>query len=263
MSWSVVGGAAIGTVGSYLSGRSAASGAERAAETSAEAQMAGLDYLKESERLPMHYRDQALAALAAEYGLAPPVETNADGREIVGYEEIRTPNPDYQPRMRALDAVSSVAQGVNSADEFLTEERPIYGDVVTEGGLPSTVDRAMASPLYQALLSQRSSGEESILRNAAATGRLRGGATIESLADYNTNLENQALLTSYQNIMGGLSSLSGAQGYAPQIANQYTNIGQTLGAGQAGASRAMQEAYGGVAQGIGQGFKAYLNRPTV
>lgn len=256
MSWGAVAGAAVGVVGSYVSGRSAANSAESAAGVSADAQMAGLDYLKESEELPMFYRDQALQSLAAEYGLSPYTTQGP----VTGYEETQVLNPEWEATGGGLPGKGpGTRNGASGVPQYITERTAIHG---AESVQPESVtDKAMSSPLYQALMSQRSAGEESIMRNAGATGRLRGGANIGDLADYNTQLENQALLSSYQNIMGGLSSLAGAQGYAPQIANQYNSIGQTQAAGQVAGATAMQEAYGGIGSAIGSGVNAYFNRP--
>lgn len=118
-----------------------------------------------------------------------------------------------------------------------------------EGGIDlsreSAVQAAQQSPLYQALLGGQAAGEESILRNAAATGGLRSGNIQSALADFSTNLQNQALLQSYdeqqrlnQQQLGGLQSLAGLSSYAPQIAQQTSAIGQTLGQGQVAAGQA-------------------------
>ena len=258
MSWGAIGGAVVGAVGSYAAGRSASRGAEDAAQVSADAQMAGLEYLQEAEEVPLFYRDQALSLLAGEYGLAPYSGTSP------GYQEREVINPEWARLQEELanapyEQRAGLVQQVIDTPQYITSEvearaRPQEA--------PSVVDIARESPLYNAILSNRQAGEEAILRGASATGGLRGGATISDLTRYNTNLENEALLTSYQNIMGGLSSLAGAQGYAPQIAQQYSNIGQTLGAGEAAGSRAMQEAYGGIAQSIGTGVGAFFGDPT-
>ena len=153
----------------------------------------------------MFYRDQALGALASEYGLSP-YTGSVDGEVIEGE--------------------------------------------IMPAGRPSAIDLAKQSPIYEAMLASRGAGEEALTRGASAAGRLRGGATLSDLADYNTELENQALLTSYQNVMQGLQGLSQQQGYAPQIAQQYSNIGQTLGAGGIAAARAKQEGYAGAIQGL-------------
>ena len=79
-------------------------------------------------------------------------------------------------------------------------------------------DEAMASPAYQNYLQQ---GEESILRNAAATGGVRGGAV------------NPALALNQFNVTQGLvdKNLRGLQGFTnpnlntANIANTYGNMG--------------------------------------
>lgn len=97
------------------------------------------------------------------------------------------------------------------------------------------------SPLYSAIMSGQGAGEESILRNASATGGLRSGNAQYNLADYNTKLKNEALLTSYNSQVGGLQGLAGIQSMAPQIAGMTAGIGQTLGQGQIAAAQAQQQ----------------------
>lgn len=104
------------------------------------------------------------------------------------------------------------------------------------------VRQAQESPLYSALVGGQAAGEEAILRQAGATGGLRSGNVQAALADYSTQLQNQALLQSYdeqrglreaeiQRQLGGLSGLAGLSSYAPQIAQGTAGIGQTLGQG--------------------------------
>lgn len=253
MVWGAIAGAAIGALGSAYAGRQGAKAAERAADASAAVQREGLEYLKESERLPMYYRDQALGLLAGEYGLSPyQADDPGEGRRI---------NPEYMEAL-ASGVGSSIGSGFGMGPSAALSGIPMYvEDDTPPAPRRSVTDIAMASPLYSAIMSGREAGEEALARSAAATGGLRGGATIDDLARYNTELENQALLSSYQNVMGGLSSLAGQQGYAPQIAQQYSNIGQTLGAGKLAAGQAMQDAYGGIASSLGRGAEAYFNRP--
>ncbi len=102
------------------------------------------------------------------------------------------------------------------------------------------IDKARQSPLFAAIMGGRDAGEESILRNRAATGGLRSGGTQEALYDYNTQLENTALLESYNQQQNQLGQLAGLGSYAPQIAQQTSNIGQTLAQGKVAATQARQ-----------------------
>lgn len=245
MVWNIV-APLIGGGLSLLSGRSAGKSAERAARTSADAQIQGLEYLKESERVPMHYRDQALAALAAEYGLSqpPPKEPQGMPAPSASTGLLGTLRNKIYDTMRQPD------------DGYSAPEAPVYAG-------PSVTEMAKRSPIYKAMLSSRGAGEEALLRGRSAAGGLRGGSTLSDLVDYNTQLENQALLTSYENIMGGLSSMAGAQGYAPQIAQQYSSIGQTKGAGQLAKAQAYQQGLGGLVQGLGMAGGAYFGGGSV
>lgn len=108
-------------------------------------------------------------------------------------------------------------------------------------GQQDLINRAISSPLYQAMLGGKQAGEESILRNASVTGGLRSGNVQQNLYDYNTQLSNQALLQSYNDQIQGLTGLAGLPSYARDIAGMQAGIGQTLGAGQAQAGNIMAQ----------------------
>lgn len=181
----------------------AAEASKQASQLQAQYQKEALDYLKEKERLPTEIREGALPELAATFG-------------IPGYE-------------------GGVDLGL-----------PERGDLVS---------KAKESELYKALLGGQQAGEEAILRQSAATGGLRSGTSQAALADYATQLQNQALLQSYgeqsrlygqdlataqyqqQQHLGGLQALAGLPSYAPQIAQQTSGIGQTLGQGIVGSAQ--------------------------
>ena len=123
------------------------------------------------------------------------------------------------------------------------------------------VNQAQSSPLYSAIMGNQAAGEEAILRNQAATGGLRSGSTSYNLADYNTQLQNQALLQSYNQALGekqyndsllqygnaltgqelgGIQSLAMLPSSASQIAGMQAGIGQTLAQGDIAAAQAQQ-----------------------
>lgn len=258
MSWGIVAGAAIGAVGSAYAGNKAAKASKNAANTSAGYQMAGLDYLKESEAAPMYYRDQALSALAAEYGLAPMPESQPQevlaregGRDIIGYKEIKTGS--FKDR----------AYGRGGAERI-----PIYADE-QEGYVPPSQQSAPASPqpnitematnspLYDAIMGGRDAGEQAIARTSNATGGLRGGQSVSDMATFNRDLNNRALMESRNSIIQGLGSFAGMPSNANAVAGQYNNIGTTLAQGQIAGAQAKQQGVSDALQGIGTGISAY------
>lgn len=142
--------------------------------------------------------------------------------------------------------------------------RQIAGAYGVPGGVGSQqemIDRAIKSPLYGAIMGGQEAGEEAILRSASATGGLRSGNVQENLYDYNVQLQNKALLESYNQQMQGLQGLSGLPSLAPQIATQTGAIGTTLGQGQIAAGQAIQtggQQQAGNLMGLGQlGLQAY------
>ena len=88
-------------------------------------------------------------------------------------------------------------------------------------------------------------GEEAIMRNAGMTGGLRSGNVQGNMYDYNTQLQNQALLSSYNEQLQGLTGLAGLPSNSSEIGGYMSNIGQTyaqgvIGKGQADADRNQQ-----------------------
>lgn len=114
------------------------------------------------------------------------------------------------------------------------------------------ITQARQSPLYGAIMGTQEAGEEAILRNASATGGLRSGRSNARLSDYGMQLENQALLQSFQQAqqrddyernlnLQGLSGLAQLPSNANAIAQQMGNIGQTQAMGIQGAAQARQQ----------------------
>lgn len=94
----------------------------------------------------------------------------------------------------------------------------------------SITQRAEASPFYQTAVKR---GEESVLRNASATGGLRSGTANENLAAVNQNV----LMSSYANQLSGLQGMAQLPSNANNIASAQAGIGQTLAQGITGAAQ--------------------------
>lgn len=122
-----------------------------------------------------------------------------------------------------------------------------------QGDQQAIIERAISSPLYGAIMGGREAGEDAILRSASATGGLRSGNVQHNLYDYNVQLENRALLESYNQQMSGLQGLAGLPSNANQIAQQTSGIGSTLGLGYAGAAQTQAQAGIAGAQAIQTG----------
>lgn len=123
----------------------------------------------------------------------------------------------------------------------------LYG---LEGGVGSQaelIEQAKASPLYSSLLE---GGEDAVLRSRSMTGGLRSGGAISDVKD----VQNQALLTSYNQQLQGLQGLANLPSNANAIAQSTAGIGQTLAQGQiAGAQGVIQAQNNNAAQLLGIG----------
>lgn len=155
----------------------------------------------------------------------------------------------------ARDAAATQAAWQKEALKYLKEREEIpqqfreealkglgglYGLPGGTGDQQELVDRAISSPLYKAIMSGQEVGEEAILANAAMTGGFRSGNVQGNLYDYNTRLQNKALLESYNEQLQGLTGLAGLPSNVSQIAGTMTGIGQTLSQGQVAAAQAEQ-----------------------
>lgn len=118
----------------------------------------------------------------------------------------------------------------------------LYGLEGGEGSQQELIDAAKASPLYGAIMGGLEASEDAIIRNAGATGGLRSGNVQQALADNAEQLQNRALLSSYNEQLGGIRGLAGLESNANQIAQQISGIGQTLGQGQVAAANARMQA---------------------
>lgn len=150
----------------------------------------------------------------------------------------------------------------------LTELGNIYGLGEDPAASQQFISGLKENPLYQAILGTRQSGERAILRNASATGGLRSGNTNAQLTDYSQQLENKALLDTYNQQISGLGGLAQLPSMAPQIASGMAGVGNTLAQGQIAAAQAQQVGQQnmvnnlmglgtlGVGGGWGQGYQA-------
>jgi len=139
----------------------------------------------------------------------------------------------------------------------LTKLGGIYGLDGGEGSQQQLIDDAMASPLYKQIMGNQSLGEDAIMRNQAATGGFRSGNTQVNLSEYNTRLGNEALVESYNQQLGGLTSLANLPSNVNQIGQSMSNIGGIRAAGQVGAAQAQQVGIQNATNAIGQGLVAY------
>jgi len=132
-----------------------------------------------------------------------------------------------------------IPQGLR--EEALKGLGGLYGLEGGTGNQQDLIDTAINSPLYQGIMGGKEAGEESILRSASATGGLRSGDTSSNMYSFNTQLQNRALLQSYNQQLMGLQGLAGLPSNANQIAQGISGIGQTQAQGiTAGAQADLQ-----------------------
>lgn len=155
-------------------------------------------------------------------------------------------------------AASTQAKYQREALDYLKEQQALptelrdqalqqYGNIFLEGGGlqgPSMQD-VQSNPLYGAIMGTQEDAEQAVLRNQAATGGFRSGATQTGLASTAADIQRNALLTGYQDEstrqqqnIAGLQGLAQLPTGAGNIANLTSGIGQTLAQGQTAAANA-------------------------
>jgi len=145
---------------------------------------------------------------------------------------------DYLKQVEALP--------LEMRDKFL----PQLADVYSGGqGQQDLINSAQNSPLYKQLISNiegsQPFAEESILRNASATGGLRTGTTNENLARLQfqqQNDKNAALTQTYGQQLQGIQGLAGIPLNTNNIANATAAPSATLAQGQIAGAQANQDA---------------------
>lgn len=156
--------------------------------------------------------------------------------EQIDYSKYYGQLPDEQ----AAAGGGAAGGGAGGAVDPVTGE-PISDEWNPYGKMEEFITRAQMSPLYQSIMGGQELGEEAIMRNAAATGGLRSGNVQGNMYDYITQLQNQALLSSYNEQLQGLSGMAGLQTNQNAIAQQMGNIGQTYAQGQTAAATAQNQ----------------------
>ena len=168
-------------LGDITGANDAAKESRNAADENLAFQKEGLDYLKETQALPLEYRDKSLTGL---------------------YDYYDPTNPQGQQQF---------------------------------------IDRAKASPFYQSSLEE---GMRGVLGAASATGGLRGGNINPEIFDVGQrtlqNTVNQQLM--------GLGGFAQTPINGGQVAQQYSNMGNTAAMGRIGAEQTKQA---GIGQGLG------------
>lgn len=223
-------------IGDIFGGGKAADAAIKGSEVTAQGQREALQYLKDTERLPQHYRESALGQLGSLYGLSPPPMQAARGGVAANMP------PELQGLAGSglfgglLGEIQQQNPGGGGEGEYLPANQPLGRNEFIQGLLDD--------PFYQASLER---GEEGILRNASATGGLRSGNVQDAL--YRANQD--ALFGVYNDRLSGLQGLAGLPSNANNIAATTAGIGETLGQGIIGAGQARATAQG-------QGMSAIL-----
>jgi hypothetical protein len=125
-----------------------------------------------------------------------------------------------------------------------------YGNIVGINGAPqqqTAIDALKASPYYQSLYRN---GLEANLQNASATGGIRGGNEVGSLANFGADTLSQALQQQLGNLGGLVSVGSGATANLASLGQNNANSISSLlqASGNAQASSALTQ--GGIWSGV-------------
>jgi hypothetical protein len=239
---------AAAVIGGTLAAGASIYAGSQAANASKEAARVGADAATQSTQIQT---DSALAAAKAQ---ADATTEAARIGAASSREAAEVSAAAQREQLNYLREREALPQGLR--DDALTRLSGLTG-LTSQGTAPQeqVLEAARKSPLYGGILEGREAGEDAILRNASATGGLRSGNTQEALYDYNTRLENQALMTSYGDITGTLQGFAGLPSNANQISNVMSNIGQTRAGGISGAGNAQLTGILGAGNAMTQGMQ--------
>lgn len=170
--------------------------------------------------------------------------TSAVGGLLPGFNKKQADNAEDAAR----DAAAIQAQYQREALDYLKEREALPqqfregalgqlgGLFGLSGGDPGADAAIRNNPIFQATMGNLGAQEDAILRSQSATGALRTGGTDLMLAENQRRNE----LSAYQNTLSPLQGLASLPSNAGQIAQQTSNIGQTLGQGIVGAEQSAQ-----------------------
>lgn len=233
------------------SGEDAAVASRDAASIAARGQEEALDYLKQTEEIPQHFRESALSQLAGLFGIQLPESYYTK----VSEDEIQARIADElgaRPEAGGGRLFSKVApdlwdkQAEEIRQSMMDEDRVMDRPKSAESFLAGLED----TPLYQSIMGTRKAGEESLLRTASATGGLRSGNVQSNMYDFNQRLQERAVLESYEDQKRGLAGLAGIPSMAPQIAQATAAPGMTRAQGITAGAQAEQAGTAGLMQGL-------------
>jgi hypothetical protein len=136
------------------------------------------------------------------------------------------------------------------------------GDLVGVNGgdkQGAAITALQASPYYQSLYKN---GLEANLQNASATGGIRGGNEVRSLADFGADTLNQTIQQQLSALAGlagmGQGATNAVSNFGQNAANNIANINVARGQAQAGSALAIGGINSGMWNNIGSSLGGVL-----
>ena len=151
--------------------------------------------------------------------------------------------------------ISLMSPYISAGTSALTQQQNLSGANGNDAQ-QTAINNIKNSSAYTTALS---TGENSILQNASATGGLRGGNTQAALEQYAPTLLNQMVQQQYSNLSGlssqGLSATNSQANYgsstASSIANLLTGQGSAVAGGQIASGSSTSSAISSLAKLLG------------
>lgn len=162
----------------------------------------------------------------------------ASGQVMAGQRQARNYLQDYYAPMQGQKT---------EANQMLAG---FYG---LDGGDPNAMYQSvMQSPQYGQMIN---AGEQGVLRNASATGGMRGGNVQRSLANNSQNVLNSMVNQRVQGLQGFANRNTGEN----DIANIMMQMGQTQGQGTTAAAQSRQQGIGNLMKMATSGFSGGMS----
>lgn len=164
-----------------------------------------------------------------------------------------------QEQRRQFDFIQKLLAPYVQGGTKAFEQQQILAGLNGPEAQKKALEAIEGSAAFQSMVNQ---GEDAILRNASATGGLRGGNVQGALAQFRPEVLSNLIDKQYAQLGGlagmGQASAAGTAGYAQQSANNITSLLGDQGAALAGAQLARGNAFASIPGAISSGLGTYL-----
>lgn len=180
-------------------------------------------------------------------------KVQSDSAKRAASAQIKSADRGIEETQRQLYAAQELQRPYAEAGELSLEQQMALSGMSGQEAQREAIAAIEGGQEFQYLTRQ---GEDAILKNASATGGLRGGNTQEALAQFRPHILSSLINDQYARL-GGVTSLgqnaaSGIGNAGLQTGQNISNLYQQQGAASAGAVLAKGKVWGDTMSSIGK-----------